>query len=276
MSAKNWLSLVKLSHADPNIAGLIGGLTSGLPGGSFLFPGLYSGLSNESLGSGLRTGTRSFAEDAGGTFAGGAAGGIAGLLGGLLIKNNPEAAYKLLLGSGMLGGAVGGALGAMHGAQRSVENINQENSVLGRLGSSISKMGSYPMEKAASVADIFCKQASRGHFTEGGKPFLGDMATGVAWGLGGAVADKGVNALSHAFSKRKKPQTEDQESRKSVKQASRLLLAEIVADQFLKQAIIRQEGEGYTLMSHKGKVLGKHPSKAKAIAQEQAIKAHGG
>jgi hypothetical protein len=55
-----------------------------------------------------------------------------------------------------------------------------------------------------------------------------------------------------------------------------MLKAAVVADQFVKAAIIRQEGEGYTLFSHKGKVLGRHPSKGKAIAQEQAIKAHGG
>ena len=44
----------------------------------------------------------------------------------------------------------------------------------------------------------------------------------------------------------------------------------------IKSAIVRHEGGQYILYSHKGKVLGRHPSKQKAIAQEQAIKANGG
>lgn len=49
-----------------------------------------------------------------------------------------------------------------------------------------------------------------------------------------------------------------------------------IAAGLIKSAIIKQEGGHYVLYSHKGKVLGHHPSKAKAIAQEQAIKANGG
>jgi len=44
----------------------------------------------------------------------------------------------------------------------------------------------------------------------------------------------------------------------------------------LKYAIIKREGNQFVLYSHKGKVLGKHPSKGKAVRQEQAIKANGG
>ena len=44
----------------------------------------------------------------------------------------------------------------------------------------------------------------------------------------------------------------------------------------IKSSIVRHEGGQYILYSHKGKVLGRHPSKQKAIAQEQAIKANGG
>ncbi len=48
---------------------------------------------------------------------------------------------------------------------------------------------------------------------EPGKSFLSNVATGVAWGIGGTAVDKGVNALSHAFNKRKKPKPDiDQES----------------------------------------------------------------
>jgi hypothetical protein len=43
-----------------------------------------------------------------------------------------------------------------------------------------------------------------------------------------------------------------------------------------KQAIIKAEGGKFILYSHKGKVLGTHPSRGKAIKQEQAIKANGG
>jgi hypothetical protein len=107
--------------------------------------------------------------------------------------------------------------------------------------------------------------------TRGVRGFLG-MSPGKLALLGGGLGAAGLGALGmgagnmgdavhHLF-----------------KHSSRrpMLKAAVVADQFVKAAIIRQEGEGYTLFSHKGKVLGRHPSKGKAIAQEQAIKAHGG
>jgi len=50
-----------------------------------------------------------------------------------------------------------------------------------------------------------------------------------------------------------------------------------------RDAIIRkcekgdgEEGKPYCLYSHKGELLGRHPSKASAVKQEQAIKSKGG
>jgi hypothetical protein len=50
----------------------------------------------------------------------------------------------------------------------------------------------------------------------------------------------------------------------------------MVCDDLVKEAIIREEGGSYNLYSHKGKLLGRHPSRESAVKQEQAIKANGG
>lgn len=55
------------------------------------------------------------------------------------------------------------------------------------------------------LAQTLIKEAGRG-FRVGGGPFMSDVATGVAWGLGGTMAEKGVGAVSSLFKKRKKPQ----------------------------------------------------------------------
>ena len=42
----------------------------------------------------------------------------------------------------------------------------------------------------------------------------------------------------------------------------------------VKAAIIEQRGKGYVLLSHKGKVLGSHPSREAALRQERAVQAN--
>lgn len=103
------------------------------------------------------------------------------------------------------------------------------------------------------------KAAGRGrNFMEGSRSFRGDLATGVAWGLGGAAVDKGVDMLSH-LGKRKKPKPDADQNPEA------------------KQAVIKSENGSFALYTHDGRrLLGKHPTHAKAVAQEQAIKAHGG
>lgn len=45
-------------------------------------------------------------------------------------------------------------------------------------------------------------------------------------------------------------------------------------DELQKLAIIKRQGSGFVLMSHKGKVLGHHPSRESALRQERAIEIH--
>lgn len=98
---------------------------------------------------------------------------------------------------------------------------------------------------------------------------LGASAGGLAGSAHGAYRSMQNRNLESKKEKRKKEARIEYRSYPMTKST-------MVADQFMKHAIIRHENGQYTLYSHQGKTLGKHPSKAKAIAQEQAIKAHGG
>jgi rubrerythrin len=55
---------------------------------------------------------------------------------------------------------------------------------------------------------------------------------------------------------------------------SSLILRESFINELQRIAIIKRQGNGFVLMSHKGKVLGHHPSRESALKQERAIEIH--
>lgn len=187
---------------------------------------------------------------------------LKGLLGGAGVGGAGGAAYSHLFGPEMQ--AEAGRLGGVptHSeleALRRLTGLAGSESMVGRAGS---RMADEIPRLLQLAEDPATRLASRFATLPPGKLALLGAGAG-ALGLGSLGL--GAGSVADLF-------------RHRTKMSSRrpLCKAAAVMDQFMKHAIIKHDDGGYTLYSHAGKTLGKHPSKAKAIAQEQAIKAHGG